>query len=452
METTKPVASNGMRFLVAALGLLASGFLIAGISYPENFLSIFGVMFAVDNLNIQSSTVGVMMIIARICLFCLLPVFGLLGDRFGRRKFIIAGLILAGLAICLLGLASTALLYGLAVIGLQIGIAMATACLLAFMLEAVSSRWFLSYAAASYLGGMLIGGMFSALFGGRWMDLYGRGPAAFLLIGATAATGLLFGGVLMLIVLLIRKKYQWPEDWLDRPPDRRRGFRFGLLLAVVFLVAGLGSLYTTYYFYYYGQVELKSMSASAVLSSAYGLSYLIGIVLSGILADLCNWLVERFAKKTLGRPAVLVTGLLVSCLGLLLMLRINPDTTAVSMLPRVILIAFGLGFCLPALVGLLVEQFPHRRWGLIAGLYLAVNLLGGTAIQAVGSALVTASGYLPGSSLQPAPVHALLTTSMPVMALILTGIALVIGMLVLALGNRPVVEPSLQPGTPVQEP
>ncbi len=140
MDTTKPFASNGMRFLVAVLGLLASGFLITGISYPENFYSYFGVMFTVDNLNIPPSTVGVIMLIARIGLFCLLPVFGLLGDRFGRRRFILAGLILAGLAICLLAADSTALLLGLAVVGLQIGIAMVTPCLQAFTLETVTSH------------------------------------------------------------------------------------------------------------------------------------------------------------------------------------------------------------------------------------------------------------------------------------------------------------------------
>jgi len=432
-----------MRFLVAVLGLLASGFLIAGIVYPENFFSIFGVMFAVDNLNIQPSTVGVIMIIARVVVFCLLPIFGLLGDRFGRRRFIIAGLILAGLAICLLAAASTALLLGLAVVGLQIGIAMVTPCLLAFTLEAVTSRWFLAYAAASYLGGRLIGGMFAALVGGQWMDLYGRGPAAFLFIGGVAATGLLFGGLLMLIVFTIRNKYQWPEAWLDRPRDRRRGLRFGLLLALVFLVAGLGSLYTTFYFNFFSQVELKSMSVNAVFSGAFGISYLVGILLGGILSDLCNWLVERSSKKPFGRPAVLILGLLVSCLGLFLMLlSASPDTTAVSMLPRVVLVGAGLGLCLPALVALLVEQFPHRRWGLIAGGYLASSMLGTAVMQAVASAFLSASGYRAGSSSQPASVHSLLTSTWTVLILILTGVALAVGIFIFALGRKPLEQPS----------
>jgi MFS family permease len=129
-----------------------------------------------------------------------------------------------------------------------------------------------------------------------------------------------------------------------------------------------------------------------------------------------------------------------------MLLWASPDTTAVSSLTRVILIGAGLGLSLPALIALLVEQFPHYRWGLIAAIYMAVTMLGGTGMQALASAFLSASGYRASSSSQAASVHSLLTSTWSVLSLILTGVALTVGVFIFALRRKPLEQPYPEPG------
>jgi MFS family permease len=289
-----------------------------------------------ERLGISISTLAI--IHGGISLFLLLlyPLLGFLAGQFGKANFMAAGVVLTGCSVALLQTAPNLALLVIGIILGVIGMALVYSGLLAYMMEAVTSRWLLTVAAAGYVA---------------------------------AGLGV---GLALLVHFLIRHRYHWPDEWLNEPrqPLSALNIVFALLLALCAAVAG-GML--SQGFFYIATKYGSPDETVIALQTTWSIALLIGYLAGGVLGDLAHWLASRFLKRTFGRPAILLLGLLVACIGTVLLIAMG------KALPqfRIALFVTGIGFglFLPALLAHLAVQVRHQRRALLLSGYLAVGIL-----------------------------------------------------------------------------
>lgn len=368
MNTVKPTASNWIRFIVAVLGLLAGGFVIAAIFIPSSLQNIFGATI-VSKLGGSFSTLSTFQTIASILSMLLFPLFGLLGDRIGRRGLILGGGLLVAVAMLVAGFAGTPFLWGVTILLRAIGMAMVLPCLLASLLEAPTSRWFLAYAAAVYFSNVISAEVNATLYVSLLVNRFDTN-AIFFFAAALTFIFLLLAAGLTLGIVAIRRHFLWDPAWLESP----RHPRHRLLVTCLLLIVLFGSSTFTVV----SQLAWPYISNSQIfpLMTIFSVTYLVALVFSGIFADLFNWLL-RAKGVPFARALFILLGLFVNAIGMFLLL-VNPwqgNRPAALLFPAAILSGLGVGMLIPALIASLAGLFNHRRWGLVLGGYLGIGVL-----------------------------------------------------------------------------
>jgi MFS family permease len=363
----KPVASTGMRVLAAFVMFLAGSVVSLGIAISES--TSFNMLWNTsERLGVAISTLSLFNAVIMLVVLFLYPLFGFLAGRFGKAYFVAGGTLLIGLSIPIVQFAPSLVVLAIGRLLGTLGMILVYSGLLAYLMEAVTSRWFLACAAAGYVA---IGVSVNIALN-SFQSLPKDANGVFLVALASAALGLLLGGALMLANWFIRRRYRWPDEWLDEPhqPFSAINIVFALFLALCTAIAG-GMLSQGFFFIAlnYGSPE-KTMSA---LQATWSIALLIGYLAGGGLADLSHWLVSRFLRRTFGRPAILLLGLLVACIGTVLLIAMGKTLPQLRI--AIFVAGIGFGLFLPALLAHLAVQVRHQRRALLISGYLAIGIL-----------------------------------------------------------------------------
>ena len=218
------------------------------------------------------------------------------------------------------------------------------------------------------------GGLVALVFGLVSADDWGWASAS--TIGVFAVAGLLLGSF---VVLQLRGSHPLV------PP---RLFRSRTLVAAdigMFLV-GAGVFAMFFFLTLYMQHVLHF---SAVRT---GFGYLAVTATSITSATISSRVLTR-----VGAERVLPIGLLMACIGLVLLLRISPTTGYLDILPSLILIGGGNGASFVSMMSLAVGGVPSEDTGIASALLNASQQIGGS----LGIALLTAVAAARFSAIRP---------------------------------------------------
>jgi MFS family permease len=132
------------------------------------------------------------------------------------------------------------------------------------------------------------------------------------------------------------------------------------------------------------QLGLRPSDVGFAFAALGGALVVIALFLpfAGMLADLLDWLTLRTIRRQWGRKLFVAVGVLILCSGLAILLFAK-DTQGVA--GSLVVARLGEAILSPGLFALVIARAPHRLWGTMAGLYLAVS--------AAGSLGNTASGF-----------------------------------------------------------
>ncbi len=162
--------------------MLRRGYLLILLIFAGVFFSRGGALFTVmpikakNDLALSSSEVGLLLTLASLATLFVLPFVGTISDRYGRKSIIVPGMILLALCLAILGLSSTAWLFGIGMIMYGITQGMEGPPPLAYVSDVTPAhRQALGQGMARTVGDLaLLGG---APIMGRVTDIYGSTDA-----------------------------------------------------------------------------------------------------------------------------------------------------------------------------------------------------------------------------------------------------------------------------------
>lgn len=302
------------------------------------------------------------------------PLFGILADKFGRLRIAIVGLLL--LSIIMVASASDAITVETPLIGVIVvafGLAMMLPSLAGQFFEDTGSHRFLALIATVYLGVIQFAEILGPLapLGFSDSDIesgYTKTLGLALLIGWI---GLIFVGV---SYLLNRDHTLQDGERIESNNANSEMKKVDLLvlLILLFLLGWVVSSVRLFFISFVNeQMELQTMNAAAIFS-IFPIATLVAVLISGSLSDLIDWVSFRRLKRRLGQRSITILGLLVLIVGLVILLLAKNET---GLAVALTLIGLGFGLFSPPWLALIVTASSHQRWGLVMGLYIAVNAL-----------------------------------------------------------------------------
>jgi MFS transporter, DHA2 family, methylenomycin A resistance protein len=159
---------------------------------------------------------------------------------------------------------------------------------------------------------------------------------------------------------------------------RRRGFSVANAAAGAMNLGTLGTLFVLTLF-------LQSMQGRSALAAGVAMVPLFAPL--AILAPLAGRLTSRVGPRW---PAV--AGLLIGAAGIALLVRAEPDSAYVVLLPAFLLWGIGIGILTPAVVAAAIAAVPRERAGLASAINNTARQTGG----AIGIAVAGAVAGQPG--------------------------------------------------------
>ncbi len=354
----------------------------------------------------------------------LLLLAGRLGDLYGRRRMLVAGLLLFVLASLLCGLAVDASMLVLARFGQGVAAAMASAVVLGMIValfpepaeraRAIGVYAFVGAAGASL--GTLLGGLLTETVGWRWIflvnvpiglvaaalavrtvpaDRPARRARADVLGGLLVTAGLMVGvlaivGELdqaarlglgaaaagLLAAFLLRQRLA-AEPLVALRVFGSRAVSGGNAAQLLMVAGMLG-------FQFVGALYLQR--ALGYPPAATGLAMLpIPVLIAVVSLGVAGRLVARF-----GARRVLLVGQLLLVLGLLLLARAPTGSYLVDVLPAFAVLGLGAGLALPAVTTVIMSEAGPDDAGLVSGLASTSQQVGGALGVAVLAALAAA--------------------------------------------------------------
>ncbi len=398
MESEKSIAKFGVRLIVAVLTLLGGSLVIFTARASTNIFSTFLPVLASANLGIQSDDVTTLSLIALATTILSAPLFGFYGDKVGRRKLSLIGALVLGVSIAATGQMTNVTTLALGYIGVAIGTSMLLTSLIAQMFEDTGTHWLMASVAAMYFAMTQLGGAVVNVFGPLLMQQIGV-KTELIIAGLAVLAGGSVGMGFVALSYVLRRRYVWQDEWLDSVRDKAQSVSLTLIFMAVFLIGwtttSIGSfvvLYAT------KQLGLRVSDVGLAFGSLGVALVVIALALpfAGLLADLLGWLTLRVVRLQLGRQLFVAMGVLILCSGLGILL-IAKDTLGVA--GGIVVARSGEAILSPSLLALVMARAPHRLWGTMAGLYLAVSAasnLGNTVSGFVADTLGLASPFVLG--------------------------------------------------------
>ncbi len=303
------------------------------------------------------------------------PVWGALGDRYGRKPMLVRASLGMAVAMSLLGLAENVYqLVGLRLlVGLLGGYASGSTILVAAQTPRRHSAWALGVLSAGIMGGNVAG----PLLGGVLPETIGA-RRSFLLTG-----GLIFLAFLATVLLLREDRPARPTSRAGGPVPGDGAHRLPAA-AYRLLVTGMLVLFATM------SIEPLVTLFVAELGGPSGAATWSGVVMAlGALGSiLAAPRVGRLADRVGTRP-VIVTCLVGSAVSVLLQ-AVAPDVVVLAAL-RLVMGAF-LGGLLPAVTSALRHVVPDDRVGRVLGYGVSAQYAGQVLGPLVGGVLGGAFG------------------------------------------------------------
>ncbi|MDE3089758.1 MAG: MFS transporter [Chloroflexota bacterium] len=398
MESEKSLAKFGIRLIVAILTLLGGSLVIFTAQASTNIFSTFLPVLASANLGIQSDQVTKLSLIALATTILSAPLFGFYGDRVGRRKLELIGALVLGVSIAATSQMANVPTLALGYIGVAIGTSMLLTSLIAQMFEDTGTHWLLASVAALYFAMTQLGGAVANVFGSLLMQPIGV-KTELIIAGLAVLAGGSVGMGFVALSYVLRRRYVWQDEWLDSARDKAHSVSLTLIFMAVFLIGwtttSIGSfvaLYATM------QLGLR-VSDVGLAFGALGVALVVialALPFAGLLADLLDWLTLRIVRRQLGRQLFVAIGAFILCSGLGILL-LAKDTQGIT--GSLIVARLGSAILSPSLLAVVIARAPHRLWGTMAGLYLAVSAassLGNTVSSFVADVLGLASPFVLG--------------------------------------------------------
>jgi EmrB/QacA subfamily drug resistance transporter len=397
----------------------------------------------------------------------LLLLAGRLGDLYGRRRMLLAGLTLFVLASLLCGLATNAAMLVVARFVQGVAAAMASAVVLGMVValfperveraKAMGVYAFVGAAGASI--GLVLGGVLTATVGWRWIFLVNIpiGIAAVLLSpwavaadrpqertarpdalgGALVTAGLVLGvftivttseaplrlgaGVLavaLLVAFVVRQRHA-AEPLVRLSIFRSRAVSGGNVVQLLTIAGMLGFQFLA---------ALYLQQALGYSPAATGFAVLpISVVIALVSLTLSGRLIGRAGP----RP-VLLAGEVLLVVGLLLLARDPAGLYVVDFLPSALLLGAGAGLVLPAVTTIIMSDATPEDSGLASGLANTSQQVGGalgTAVLAAVAASRTDAIAAAGATAQDALVGGFHLAFVVSAALVAAGIPLTLTVL-----------------------
>jgi len=327
----------------------------------------------------------------------LAPVVGLLIDRIGPRKPVIAGIIVTGIGLVLLGRSTNlAVFYG-AFFLLSAGMSSCTGVLP----MAVVGNWFrrrVSIATAIAISGTATGGLL-VVVATRMIDIMGWRDAM-LVLGAGAWV------ILLPLTIVIRHKpeqYGYLPDG-DTVSDTAAGITPELPVSVEKDTGVKEALKSRVFWHISLGLSCHVLGIMAVLTHIMPYLTTIGIdrTVSSLVASAIpvvsiggrlsyGWLGDRYDKRW-----VTVSGLVFTAIGLLL-LGLTGATATWLLVPFVISFGIGFGGPIPMTSALLREYFGRARLGTIIGIAMGVMMVGNMLGPPMAAWIFDSSGSYQGA-------------------------------------------------------
>lgn len=342
-------------------------------------------------LSVQASSALSVLNLPRTLSFALAAVlFGLLSDEVGRGKVLAGGLVLSALAFAIAGRAGPGLGEEVLYLLLSLGLAALLASLLVILLDGVRTERLLATASGFYLA---VGGLASLVAQSFFQidTLQVERPdlqvGTFQLPLETGVLGAPFGplGIYLALAASLGIFFLGLAFLAGRRcPIMGRGTAGRKSRTVCLLLASwLAGLSIAFLLSFLSPFALEKRISSDVirfLLMALPVPVILAQFLAGPIADLFHWAVFRMTGRRSGRMVVALLGALLLGIGFVLLLLADDISALTNAVP---IIGVGYGLLGPSLIALVAESLPRRRWGLAAGLYLAVAALSGSPVLAL---------------------------------------------------------------------
>jgi DHA1 family multidrug resistance protein-like MFS transporter len=284
----------------------------------------------------------------------LLIPFGMLSDRLGRHKFLVASLVISTLAPLLYPLATNPqqLIFVRAIHGLALAVFLPAAIALVIDLTPAAQRGgAIGWYTASFQSGLMAG----PITGGFLLNHFGF-EAAFYGCAAVSVAGLVFilcrlGAIAHRPIARLAGASSW--NWI------KQTLVFASLLTPLFVAIGSGTIAA--YIPLYGRgFGMSEVHAGLIITALYASSALLRAP-AGRLSD------------RLGRKPMIICGLAVSAVAAALMSQFHGLSELVI---AAIFFGVGMGLAMPAGIALVADLSPAADTGLSMGIFACLFQVG----------------------------------------------------------------------------
>lgn len=319
----------------------------------------------VTKLGGSISEVGLIVAINSYCTALFLIPFGLLSDRFGRRTFLLSGLIIVTVVPFLYVFSTTIL--QLAILRVLHGIASATFVpnLMASVID-MSPAEQKGKAIGWYTTATQSGLMIGPIFGGFLLSNFGY-EIAFFSSGIIALIALIIASIRFHVIPrkeTVKLELETSWSWLKQKA------LWGALLSPLIMLFGIGTL-SAYIPLHVQNFGISATGAGLIITLCYASSAALRVT-AGSMSD------------RIGRQPMIIGGLLLS----IIMMALIPQFNSLVLL-SIISFCYGIGYGIiqPSGIALTSDLSPRKNLGLAASMFAsAVHIgqaLGPTAMGAV---------------------------------------------------------------------
>ncbi len=369
MLTEKPTPTTGIRVIVALLGVAGALLVTAMVMTGQQGVSIFLAMFASERLGMPASSISGVYTIVGIASLIFTPIFGLLSDLGGRRKFIAIGFVIITAAIFMHLLISSQAMLIVTRLILAIGMAAFAPALMAYLLGTTRSRWMYATLAGLYFCTTSIVSLTAPAAAGQ---LYEQNSSLlYITFGLVALIGGMIGMALIGGGYLLERGYAW-----GNAPQFSHSLWQRVLFVILALAAGLliiaagqafSSFASVYFYENLGRSALYLGLFFTALSGAYAVAAIVG----GGLADFFDWLSQRVMRRAIGRAILFMFGALLMAAAIVMLIAIPEKQQAILMVIAM-LFGFGQGLTASTLYALLADEVHPRWWATVFGGYIGL--------------------------------------------------------------------------------